>query len=266
MGDVNRGALGDEDRLPWLEAVEDEEEGAGVGAGKLVAAVIAALVALGLVVGGIFWVRQRAQPQGDGTLIAAPQGDYKVLPNAAEANMSVEGEGDATYAASQGANVSSTIDVTKLPEAPVTGGVTSSDATGTKALPPATAKPILPAAPVVTAKPEVKAPPKPKPEVKAVEAKPVEAKPAKVAAPEESIASGPGLSKQIGAYSSQTKAEAGRSDLTGRFPALHGLSLSIREGDSHGKTVYRIFMKGPAPKVEAVCKALHSAREGCIPG
>ena len=51
MTDIERGRIGggDEDRLPWLEPVEDERPEAGVGAGKLLAAVIVCLLAIGLV-------------------------------------------------------------------------------------------------------------------------------------------------------------------------------------------------------------------------
>jgi len=94
----------------------------------------------------------------------------------------------------------------------------------------------------------------------------VKAPAAKPAQDHAEAAGGRPASKQIGAYSSQAKAEAGRTDLTTRFPALRGLDLSVEEGTSNGKTVFRIFMRGGKPKVDAVCAALHSAKEGCIPG
>src|SRR3546814_20836602 len=104
MTDAGRGHLGlaDEDRLPWLEAVEDEDDGGGVAVGKLIAAVIAALVFIGLVVGGVFWLRER-RPAGSGELIAAPEGNYKIpAEGPATRGMAAEGEGDAAYAANQG--------------------------------------------------------------------------------------------------------------------------------------------------------------------
>ena len=42
--------LSDEDRLPWLEAVEDDDGNDGVAASKLIGFVVAALIALGIVV------------------------------------------------------------------------------------------------------------------------------------------------------------------------------------------------------------------------
>ena len=127
MTDIDRGRIGggDEDRLPWLEPVEDEQPVGGVSASKLIAAVVVALLALGLVVGGIFWLRERSGPAeiagGDGDLIAAPKGDYKVAPNE-PGGMNVAGEGDATFAASQGTPVDAAIDISKQPEAPVAAG------------------------------------------------------------------------------------------------------------------------------------------------
>ena len=43
-------SLGDEDRLPWLEAVESDDEEPKVDTGKIVGFVVAALLALGIVV------------------------------------------------------------------------------------------------------------------------------------------------------------------------------------------------------------------------
>ena len=58
-------SLGDEDRLPWLEAVESEEEEPKVDTGKIFGFVVAALLALGIVVGGIWWLRSQEQtPEG----------------------------------------------------------------------------------------------------------------------------------------------------------------------------------------------------------
>ena len=57
---------------------------------------------------------------GAGELIAAPDGAYKQKP-AEPGGMKVEGQGDAAYAASAGADVNAAIDIAALPEAPVAG-------------------------------------------------------------------------------------------------------------------------------------------------
>src|SRR5204863_3761158 len=82
---------GGEDRLPWLEAVE-EEDAEGPSIAKLVAAIVIGLVAIGVIVGGLFWLGNRGQ-DATGEVIAAPQGDYKVRP-ADPGGMNVSGEGD----------------------------------------------------------------------------------------------------------------------------------------------------------------------------
>ena len=51
------------------------------------------LVAIGVIVGGLFWLGNRGQPGGNGEIIAAPEGDYKVRPEN-PGGMNVAGEGD----------------------------------------------------------------------------------------------------------------------------------------------------------------------------
>ena len=111
----------EEDRLPWLEAVDTDEEEEGVSMTKLFGFLLVAVIALGLVVGGVSWLRSQKQtPTGDGTLIAAQEGDYKIKPND-PGGMKVEGQGDAAFAASEGAEANGQVDLTAQPEPPVTG-------------------------------------------------------------------------------------------------------------------------------------------------
>lgn len=74
MTDATRGDLDDDDRLPWLEAVEEEESGPSPV--KLIAAVVIGLIVIGVVVGGLFWAANRSSGGGEET-IASP-GAYKV--------------------------------------------------------------------------------------------------------------------------------------------------------------------------------------------
>jgi cell division septation protein DedD len=94
--------LEEDDRLPWLESAEDYDE-SDSSAGRILGLVVLGLIALALVVGAIYWLqnREEAVPEGDGSLIAAPQGDYKTAPDDVQATQ-VEGTGDASFAASQG--------------------------------------------------------------------------------------------------------------------------------------------------------------------
>ena len=49
--------LDDQDRLPWLEAVESDDDQEGMSASKLLGFVLAALLALLVVIGGVWWLR-----------------------------------------------------------------------------------------------------------------------------------------------------------------------------------------------------------------
>jgi cell division septation protein DedD len=255
MSDISRDRLdADEDRLPWLEAVEDEDDEPGVGAGKLIAALIAGLIALGLVVGGIFWMRDRGDAggaPGDGELIAAPEGNYKEAPSA-PGGMEVEGTGDVAYPASEGADVNSTIDLTAIPEAPVTEPhapaviepVPAAASVKTVALPKSTAAVAAVKAPVV---------PKPAP------ARPA---PALVAAPVETAPAGTGTI-QLGAFSSEAKANAAWKSLSGRFSFLGGLSSSVTPVSAGGSTLYRL-RSGAGADAKGVCAKLKVAGESCV--
>ena len=117
--DARTDEMGDEDRLPWLEAVEEDEERAGPSMIKLIGLVAIALVAIGIIVGGLFWLGNRNLQGGQGEVIAAPEGDYKVKP-AQPGGMNVAGEGDTAFAASEGAEPRGQLNTNAVPEAPVT--------------------------------------------------------------------------------------------------------------------------------------------------
>ena len=228
MSDVDRAIVADEDRLPWLEPVgEDEPRGSGgAGTGTLVAALIAALVALGLVVGGVFWLRDRgrnADGAGEGELIAAPAGEYKQKPSS-PGGMKVEGQGDAAYAASTGADVNSAIDIAAVPEAPVKG------AGSTKA--------------------ERKPAPAPEP-------KPI--KPAVAVAAGKTVAGG---TIQLGAFSSQAKANEAWKSLSGRFAYLKPYSGGVTPVSIGKGTMYRL-RAGVGGEAQTICGKLKVAGETC---
>lgn len=98
--------LGDEDvRLPWLEGDDDDDlDQGGVGTGQLLAFVLVGLVALGLIVGAIWWF-QRGRPDetlvADGETIAAPATPYKTRP-ANPGGEVVAGTGDTSFAVAEG--------------------------------------------------------------------------------------------------------------------------------------------------------------------
>ena len=219
-------ALDKDDRLPWLEAVEDEGGDSGPSALKLIVGVLIALAAIGGIVGGIFWLSNRAGPAegGNGEVIAAPEGAYKVRPDD-PGGMDVEGEGDSAFAATQGADPKGQIDTNAVPETPVTGK--SKD------------EPLLKAPAPTTAPAETPQP----------------------AAPAAGGASG-GATVQLGAFSSQAGASNAWKALSGRFKYLAPLTHSIVPVTSGGKTLYRLRASGP--DAASLCGRLRVAGESCV--
>jgi hypothetical protein len=112
MTDNNRDAIGldDPDRLPWLETAdgyEYEESGSPL---KVAGLVLGGLALLAAIVGGIYWFqRNQSGGQGNGELIAAAEGDYKVAPTEG-GGKKFEGEGDTAFAASEGKKSDAKID------------------------------------------------------------------------------------------------------------------------------------------------------------
>lgn len=103
---ADRLALGDEQRLPWLESADDVDldEAADSGAGRLIAFAAGALVLLVAIIGGVWWVSHRvASPaaQADGSLIEASREPYKVAPKD-PGGKTFAGTGDASFTVSDG--------------------------------------------------------------------------------------------------------------------------------------------------------------------
>lgn len=254
MSDFQRNPMAeDEDRLPWLEPVDDYDDDDGISIGRLIGAVVVGLIALGLVIGGIFWLRNRDSGEGDGTLIAAPEGPIKERPGQ-PGGMDVEGTGDVAYDASIGQSVNSTIDLTAVPETPVTDTAPIQ----TAQLPASAAKPAAPAAKPPTAATPAPTPPKPA----APAAKP--APPPKSLLPpavSTAASSGGGGSIQLGAFSSDALANKAWKSLSGRFGFLSGLNHSVNAVTVNGKTLYRLRASGV--EAASTCAKLKVAGEAC---
>ena len=75
--------LADTDSLPWLEADEEDEAAGGIDTGQIVLFALGLLALLGAVVGGVWWVSNRAaggEAVADGSVIPAPEGPIKEKP------------------------------------------------------------------------------------------------------------------------------------------------------------------------------------------
>ena len=245
MTDYSRDRLGsdDEDRLPWLEPVEEEYEDAGGGTGRLMLWVGAAVLLIALIIGGFLWMRSNGEAaSGDGALIKAPDSYYKERP-ADEAPAA--GDDEIVYSASKGNEVESMIDTSGTAETPVN---IDRPPVETPAVTPPAAKP-APAAAKTTA-PAVAAP--------KVVAKPAAPKPVAVAEP---VPASGGSTIQIGAFSSEAKAKAAWKTLSGRFSFLSGLGESVVPVQSGDKTLYRLRASGG--NAGDICRRLRTAGESC---
>lgn len=237
-GDAGLG-LEDEDRLPWLEAADGFEEDGEVSPARLLVMVLGGLLLIGVVLGGLWWV-QNGGARGKGELIAAQAGDYKVAPKNDGAK-AFEGEGDASFSASEGAEPAGKVDPTRMPEEPaVTPAereaavkkVAADKAAATKAAASKTA-------PADKAKPA---------------AAPVKAAPA----------SGAGMI-QLGAFSSDAAAAKAWTNLSKRFAYLAELNKSVSPAKVGDGTVYRLRVSaGTAANAANLCGKLRVAGENCV--
>ncbi len=231
------------DRLPWLESAEPEDEG-GPGILRTVMLVLLGLLVLaGLIFGAYRMMRPGASVSGgDGALIKAPQGDYKVKPEE-PGGLKVSGEGDSAIATSAGANSSAAIDLKAVPEAPIDGRRTAAKPTP---------EPTGGARAVVTDVPKAAS--------RLTAAAPVSAP----RAPVPGAGSGGSL-VQLGAFPSEGAANAAWSALAKRFGYLATLGKSVQAAEVNGHKVYRLRVNaGSADAAADICGRLKVAGERCF--
>ncbi|ATW04143.1 SPOR domain-containing protein [Sphingopyxis sp. BSNA05] len=122
MSDTTRDNLDldDDDRLPWLESAEDYDDDGEYSPVRVALFVGFGLLLLAAIVGGIYWLQNRdgGGLDGSGELIAAQEGDYKVRPDDPQARK-FEGEGDASFAASEGQETPAQLGDPVAKEAPI---------------------------------------------------------------------------------------------------------------------------------------------------
>ncbi|MDE0877576.1 MAG: SPOR domain-containing protein [Sphingomonas bacterium] len=230
--------LREEDRLPWLETVEpDEKEGLPVG--RVVAFVIAGLAILAAIVFAVYKLQDNKGP--DGQLIAAQEGDYKVKPDD-PGGLKVKGEGDAAIATSAGKSGNGSIDLNAVSEKPVDGkraqpgGKGATDA-GRNAVAqvPASGGKLVAEAPVTAKRGNVPG------------------------------SSSGGALVQLGAFPSESAANAAWSSFSKRFSYLAPLGKSVEPVATGGRTLYRLRVNaGSANQAADICGRLRVAGETCF--
>lgn len=236
----------DEDRLPWLEAVEEDDDD-GISIGKMVGGVLVALIAIALVIGGIFWLRDRnADPANGAELIAAPEEDYRVRPSEA-GGMEVEGEGDAAFEASEGGSPEGRIDRNATPEEPVAGRRVAANG-GDREASGGDSSARIPAS---NQRLEEAAPRR-------------ETANAGNASRSNVPSASSGRLIQLGAYSSQAAANSAWTEITGRASFLGSLNKTVTSVNAGGRTLYRLrAVAGSADAARQICSRLRSAGEAC---
>jgi hypothetical protein len=220
----NRSAY-DDGQLPWLQAVEDEDEPRGVSARKMMAALGVVVLAVLLIAATFFWFgRREAAVNGPPELIKAPPGPYKVKPPN-PGGLDIAGESETAFETSAGQDTDAKLDLSKVPEQPV--------AKPPKEQPQAAPKPGFSAAPAAPAKPE----PAPEP------------------APP-TVAHGSII--QLGAFANQEQAERAWTALSSRFPAIGSMGKLIVPFS--GGIRLRATASSPAEAKQA-CQTLKAAGE-----
>ncbi len=100
----DRLALGDEERLPWLESADDVDfDEPGADNSRMIGFAVLALLLLAALVGGIFVLTHRGggTAAADGSLIAADKEPYKIAPKD-PGGKTFQGTGDASFKVSEG--------------------------------------------------------------------------------------------------------------------------------------------------------------------
>lgn len=104
----------DDRGLPWLEAVDDEDEPRGMSARGMLTAILLVLLAAALVGGAFFWLGRRdAETSGAPELILAEPGPYKIRPPD-PGGLDVKGESETAFQTSAGEDSDAQLDTSRL--------------------------------------------------------------------------------------------------------------------------------------------------------
>jgi cell division septation protein DedD len=231
---TDRRAAFDEEGLPWLEAVADEDGPQGVSARKMLAALAMVGLAVALVAATMFVIgRSNAGPtSGPAELIKADPRPYKIKPSD-PGGLDVAGDSETAFATSAGGDTDAQIDMNAVTEAPV-----ARPQAKPKSFPAnETREPVVP-----TGEKTVPVP---------------------VTVPEAAPSGGAGTVIQLGAFSSGTKAEAAWKALTARFGSLGAMSKIITP--VAGSSLFRLRAGAASPAdAKAMCQSLRVAGENCV--
>jgi hypothetical protein len=235
MSDLRTGY--DDDSLPWLQEVEDEDSPRGISGRAMLVGLFAALLVLAAIA-AIFFLLGRQDPSAAGApeLIPAPIGPYKVRPDN-PGGLDVAGSSRTTYETSAGKDVDSrlTLEGPREPVAPPEEEVT-------RGLPGNETREPLPAeTPAQTPAPA------PKP------------------APTPGASAAPGSVIQLGAFRNAAQAERAWSALSSRFEMLAGTTKIVVPYSTNGSSGYRLRAAASSPEeARQLCRAIEAGGESCF--
>ena len=230
---MNDGQAYDEQGLPWLEAVDDEDGPRGVSARKMLAALLFVLLAIGIVAATLFWIGRRDAALNSGgapQLIRAEPGPYKVKPDDPGGH-DVAGDSGTAFATGAGEDRDAEIDLDAVAEEPIAR--------------PSQSGP----------KPEPAPPPKTLPGNESRE--PVA--PDAPAPPQSS--GGSGSTVQLGFYDNPAQAEKAWISLSSRFSAVGAMSKIVVPYNKG----FRLRANAASPAdARKACQTLKVAGENCF--
>ena len=258
----------DDDSPPWLAPAEpDVRRRSTVVPGRRFGRWVALLGGLLLLVVGLVYAllarpeddrHVYATADGEVPLIRAPDAPFKVRP-ADPGGLDLEGGNQSAFEAAGGLDPGGDLNFDALPEEPIDR---SALAAGARPAPPPAADPAEPAAP---AEPAPKPALKPAPEPPVATKKP-EVKTAPKNETKEPVADdGGSYALQLGAFSTQAKANEAWKNFTGRYSYLADLDKSVIALERDGAKLYRLRAAGVASRAQAenLCARLKVAGDQC---
>lgn len=226
MTDLRSGY--DEDSLPWLQEVEDEDGPRGISAKAMLGGIIVVLLVAAAVAGGFYWLGSRdGGLSGEPELIRAPATPYKVKPEN-PGGLDIAGESETTFQTSAGQDVDSRLNL----------GATGHEDVIAQPAPEATADNAVAA----------EEPPKPAPP-------PEKPKPSGAA----------GSVIQLGAFKNTAQAERAWAVLSARFGALSSMTKMVVPYSANGSSGYRLRAAASSPDAaRQACQAIQAGGESCF--
>lgn len=222
----------DEDSLPWLQEVEDEDAPSGISARTMIAGLLGVALVAALVAAGFFLIGRNdsAVDGSEPELIAAPAEPYKMKPED-PGGLDIAGQSQTAFETSAGEDVDSRLDL----------GTTSADVAGNAA--------------------ERQPEPKRIPPNETKEPIPDEPAPA----PEPKPSGAPGSVIQLGAFSNTAQAERAWTALSARFGLLSGMTKMVVPYSANGRTGYRLRAAASSPQAARdACRAIEAGGESCF--